>query len=124
MTGDSNANFTASSDALIWSHCQELVDYQLQVLRGKYTIYTLNVEIVEKPERAFLKVTNVTDNGDLWCGNMLVAQKNPAEPLIATNTEQQPLLGSPYEASTWMFEEFQNKWSARSTHENWFVGHL
>lgn len=71
------------------------MDYQLQELRGKYAIYTSDVEIVEKPECAFLKVTNVTDNGDLWCGNMLVAQKNPTKPLIATNTEQQSLLGSP-----------------------------
>lgn len=122
VTGDKNATSSSIKDAPIWFHCRALVTIPITKLRGKYIVYSSDVEIVANPKRAFLKASNATDTGDLWCGNMLVFQNNSTEsPLVATNIDLQPLLGSPYEANKRMFDDFQNEWLTRTTHENHYV---
>lgn len=111
------------SDAPVWLHCQALVDTRIKELSGRFRIFSRSIEIVENSKRAFLNDLNITDTRDLWCGNTLWLQKNSTEPLVATDSDlQSPLVGSPYEANTWIFDQFKNEWTARTTQDNWFMG--
>lgn len=90
---------SASIDPGIWLHCRALVNPRMTEVEKKKKS-SLDIGLVAKSKRAFLEDSTFTKAGDIWCGNMLKLQSNSTKPLVATNSSQQPLHESPFEANT------------------------